>query len=79
MGRVLGAGIILGTTVGVGVGVKVGVEVAVGVAVAVAVGVTVGVGVGRQGSYNSVLARSLPALLSPPATSTIPFGSSVVV
>jgi hypothetical protein len=38
-----------------------------------------GVGVGVQGSYNSALARSLPPLLSPPATSTIPLGSSVAV
>jgi hypothetical protein len=71
----------VGVTVGVGVGVTVGVDVAagVGVAVGVTVGVGVEVGVGVQGSYNSALARSLPPLLSPLATSTIPLGSSVAV
>ena len=77
--RGAGVGRGLGVGVGLGLGVDVAVGVAVTVAVAVAVDVGVGVGVGRQGSYNSALARSLPTLLSPPATSTIPLASSVAV
>ena len=58
--------------------------VAVGVNVAVAVGVNVavavGVGVGdSQGSYSSAVATAWEKLLYPPATSTLPEGSSVAV
>jgi hypothetical protein len=64
---------------GVGVAVAIGVVVDVGVGLDVGVGVPVGVGVGPEEVYSSALAKALILISTPPAASTMPFGSNVAV